>query len=147
MSTTIIYGKYRKSKYEEVGQFGMRSCNKLKYTYIVTQPYTFTKGEFNVTVPRGFICDGASAGPQVGIGWLFHDYLYAEHKFTSGQHCSREQADQVVIDCANINDIQIYGTIFGALAKWNPFNAFNNPYRFGGGGAHIVPVIGDVDDQ
>ena len=45
--------------------------------------------------PAGFLTDGPEAGAARGTSWLYHDYLYATHAFSSGGGCTRAEADQV----------------------------------------------------
>lgn len=75
---------------------------------------------FQIIVPTGFLSDGASSiAPDWSHAWLFHDYLYATHSFTSGQKCSRKQADDVMIQILRHNHLHFYEKIFKALARSN----------------------------
>ena len=52
-----------------------------------------------VTVPVGFLCDGAS-GPGIDThqeaSWLVHDWLYAVHEDDTGLAMSQSEADSVL---------------------------------------------------
>lgn len=100
-----------------------RKCwSNRNYKYVVTTPYkyvtkkyenederpTTSKGtsrtrtntnHYQLVVPDDFLTDGASGcAPDYGAAWVFHDWLYATHRFDSGQDCSRETADKLMIE-------------------------------------------------
>ena len=49
-------------------------------------------------VPVGFLCDGSTMSPDVGVSWLIHDYLYSTHKFADGGECQRVDADHIMMN-------------------------------------------------
>lgn len=77
-----------------------------EYTYVVTEPYTFRWENKDVAVEKGFLTDGSTCTLDFGSAWLFHDYLYATHRFSSGEACTREEADRVmqtILERENLN--------------------------------------------
>ena len=66
------------------------------YTYVVTEPYKYIWEGKEINVEKGFLTDGSTCSLDFGSAWLFHDYLYAMHKFSTGEDCTREEADQVM---------------------------------------------------
>ena len=48
-------------------------------------------GREGINVKKGFLTDGSTCSLD------FHDYLYATHKFSTGEDCTREEADQVML--------------------------------------------------
>lgn len=101
----------------------------------------FTKGIFSVRftikrfgeidcrvdIPAGFLTDGSTGGPDYGISWLFHDYLYATHKVVntwSGRQipCTREEADALMTAILQYEDgvfAYLYGRSVAFLTYWN----------------------------
>lgn len=54
-----------------------------------------------VDIPSGFLTDGSSGGPDYGLSWLFHDYLYATHEVVNTWSnrkisCTRQEADALM---------------------------------------------------
>jgi len=103
-----------------------------QYKYVTTSEFSYRKGEFYVEVPRGFLTDGSSGGPDYGNSWIFHDYLYATHCFTSGQSCTRQQADSVMEAVLRNERLNIYCWGFVKLAKLNPFWLFSRAWKSSG---------------
>ena len=68
---------------------------------IIMEPITYdsTRYDEDITIPSGFACDGATAAPNVGDGWKYHDWLFYHGKFDSGTRCSFTQANMVIYDC------------------------------------------------
>ena len=66
------------------------------YTYVVTEPYKYIREGKEINVEKGFLTDGSTCSLDFGSAWLFHDYLYATHKFSTREDCTREEADQVM---------------------------------------------------
>jgi hypothetical protein len=115
----IIKGKCRKLTKDE----------KLKhplYNWVVTQEYTCIINEKKIVVPVNFLTDGATGGPDWGISWIFHDYLYATHCFDNNEYCNRKIADHIMYSI-----LMKEGRVVYALLFWN--FAFNNLlYQFSG---------------
>lgn len=66
------------------------------YKFVVTQPYELHWRHKRVSVPRGFLTDGSTGGPEWGSSWVYHDFLYSTHSFDDGTHCSRDEADKIM---------------------------------------------------
>jgi hypothetical protein len=142
------------------------SANGTKYKY-------FTRGEYSVeftlkrnevitcrvVVPAGFLTDGNSGGPDYGISWLFHDWLYAVHAVMDTDHnaeisCTREDADDLMSAImeqeAEREDTRIEGMFaswyewgFSVVSRWNMFGLFGRAWlRSGKRGAEFAEDIG-----
>lgn len=105
---SIDYGEYRLLTDIEQYEYYNKFVNKThlydevpKYKYIVSKPYHMSFNIDNInyylSIPIGFLSDGATMAKDVGIGWLFHDYIYATHIFdNSNIECDRDTADQIL---------------------------------------------------
>ena len=71
---------------------------KNPFLYKVSSPYSCMWKGKAIYIPKDFKTDGATAVPDKGISWLYHDYLYTTHRFSSGEECTRRDADNVMID-------------------------------------------------
>ena len=105
-----------------------------------------TEGEFKwlhngvyITVPKGFLSDGSSGGPDFGYSWLIHDWLYATHVI-GDRLITREEADIVMIDILKWERAYIYYHIVDWLTRLNPFNKFSNSWRRGSGPKFLQDV-------
>lgn len=93
------------------------------YTYVVETPFLYTRNDGQtVQVPAGFYSDGSTLSPDVGFSWIFHDYLYTTHEFTSGKLCSRQEADNVMVDILNIEGRNLASKLFAFLSRTPPFS-------------------------
>lgn len=109
------------------------------YKYVTTSHFRYCKGDYIINVPKGFLTDGSSGGPDYGSSWLFHDYLYATHRFTSGQPCTREQADSVMEEILYNERLSLYCWMFVKLSKLDPFWAFSRAWKTSGArGAQMI---------
>lgn len=59
--------------------------------YCVQDEHVFRFEHGDVTVPVGFMADGASGWRDVGHSWVLHDYLYRH------QTLPRQEADQMML--------------------------------------------------
>ena len=133
MTVTVVPGKLQKL------------TSDASYKYVVVSQFTFTdtdcenrgsssdapttrgrrgSAHFHVRVPVGFLTDGTP--------WLFHDWLYAKHEFTSGQPCTRAMADKVVEKVLRHDRLNFYAWGFTKLAKLNPFRGFSRSWKKSG---------------
>jgi hypothetical protein len=96
----------------------------------VTEPYTLQWHGRTVTVPAGFLTNGSSGGPDLGTSWLYHDHLYATHAFSSGEPCTRAEADQVMADVLGNDRMYVYCWIFHTLSRLNPFWLFSGAWDY-----------------
>lgn len=101
-----------------------------KYATVTETRYMF--GDYVVTVPSGFLTDGSSGGPDYGRSWLIHDFLYATHKFTSGQECSRNLADETMERILRFEGMGWYCWLVTKLSKLNVFWLFSKAWRTSG---------------
>lgn len=101
-----------------------------KYKYIVTHPFEYNDDAGRkIEIPKGFLTDGASGGaPDYGASWAFHDYLYSTHKFTSGEECTREEADELMFNVLRHERLSVYARVFRTAAWVNPFYSFSNAF-------------------
>ena len=104
------------------------------YKYVVLSEFKCTDHEqiCSITVPEGFLTDGSSGGPSIGCSWLFHDYLYATHRFDNGMSCTRQDADKVMSVILENDRMFWYACIFRILAKWNVFWLFSSAWKQSG---------------
>ncbi len=110
-----------------------------KYKYVTTSEFSYRKGGHYIEIPKGFLTDGSSGGPDYGSSWLFHDYLYATHCFTEGGRCTRKQADNVMENVIRRERLTFYCWIFAKLAKFDPFWLFSRAWTDSGNrGADVV---------
>ncbi len=86
-----------------------------------------------VTVPAGFLTDGATCGPDCGVSYLFHDLLYEKHRFDDGTCCTREQADQLMTLILEQEGRCLYARVFDFLATRDPCSAFSDSWAGGPG--------------
>ena len=86
---------------------------------------------YAIAIKEGFLTDGSTFTPDVGISWLFHDYLYSTHCLpceSSNEPCSREIADAIMHAVAEheycktrskLHEIFAWGIKF--ISQTNPF--------------------------
>lgn len=138
----------------EIEYYRDMSANGSKYKY-------FTEGEYvveftlerggetlacRVSVPEGFLSDGDSGGPDRGLSWLFHDYVYATHSFARSQDgssalidCSRCEADELMSEILKIETIstlkwytRLYERGFTIVSKMNVLWLFSKAWYSSG---------------
>ena len=71
-----------------------------KYTNPADYVYRSPRYDKTVTVPKGYISDGAS-GPAIDIwsrAWWVHDVMCASGKWDDGTRCTNYEASQVLSD-------------------------------------------------
>jgi len=51
-----------------------------------------------ITVPKSFVCDGATGVPDIGLAWCWHDFLYYRARWDDGTLVTRYQADMTFRD-------------------------------------------------
>ena len=54
--------------------------------------------EKTVTVPKGFLSDGATGVSELGKGFFIHDWLFFAGRFDDGSRCEFEQANRIYED-------------------------------------------------
>lgn len=71
-----------------------------KRNFIAKRDYQYFSERFKkwVTVIKGFICDAATWAPNIGIAWLFHDWLFCYGKWDDGTPIKWHEANRVMMD-------------------------------------------------
>lgn len=105
------------------------------YVWVSCDVYTCNWKGKTLTVPSGFLTDGSSGGPDVGSSWIFHDFLYATHKFDDNVFIKRRKADKLMHQILISEHRPIYAFFFKIVARMNPFylmdKAWNNSFNRG----------------
>lgn len=121
----------------------IKKCNiyqigKKRYSWVVIKEYKYTDNNICITVPVGFLCDGATLSPDINSSsWIIHDYLYASHKFdddkqNNKQECTRKQADKIMYNILQYENRYLLSKIFLITAKLNIFNLFQKAWEISG---------------
>lgn len=132
----ITEGNIRELNSEEKKKF------KTKYKYVVLSECIYETNDKKIIVPVGFLTDGSTGGPDYGCSWLFHDYLYATHAYTSGEICTREEADDIFIKVLRYNRMFAYAWTVEKLAALNPFWLFSRAWVSSGKrGAEYLNIV------
>lgn len=127
---SIKYGSIRRLSVEECS---LRQCKENGYCWVVESPFECTTPDGQrIVVPVGFLSDGSSGGPDIGTGWLFHDWLYATHLFDDGSTCTREEADRIMYDLLNKDNLGLYGRAVRFLSRHNVFYCFSRAWNSSG---------------
>ena len=105
---------------------------KPPYRWVVVEPYQCTWRCRTVHVPVGFLTDGATGGPDLGSSWVFHDFLYATHRFTTGEECCREEADALMYMILMCEGYPLYAHLFRLAIFINPLWCFNYAWKSSG---------------
>ena len=111
---TEVPGASRNLTADEKRQLAAFSLRSMKY--VVTGAYQLTvvtaeASTKTVTVPIGFLSNGASGFPDWGYAWIYHDWLYAVHKYDDGTPCMRHEADWIAYEL-----LWYEGRIFSRIA-------------------------------
>ena len=78
----------------------------------------------STTGPAGFVCDGASMVPDVGVAWIWHDFLYYWARWDDGSRVTKLQADNVFRDIMRLEGrwlrsrVRYIGVRRGANRAW-----------------------------
>lgn len=132
--------KYWEGVLEEIERFADSETSSDESS----DPYSISDAEFppdvrHICVPKGFLSDGSSGTPDITFAWVFHDYLYATHRFTSGQECTRKEADDLMVTILKRNGHKFYGSLAAAAFYMNPFWVFSRAWnKSGARGIHLV---------
>lgn len=87
--------------------------------YMVLTPYQLKWSGKTLTVPRGFVSDGATMAPDWGWAWIFHDFLYKYKRFDDGTDCSRKEADDIFAAISKQDGHFIFSPLFRLAAQCN----------------------------
>lgn len=125
-------GAIRELTADESEEANQGKCCFGKYRYVVTAPYVLTWKGKTLSVPVGFLTDGSSGGPDYGTSWLYHDWLYSAHRFSSGEACTRAEADELMGDVLTADRMHAYCKALLFLSKKDPFGLFSDSWSSGG---------------
>ena len=110
----VVYGSYRYLTVDELERYP-------RYKYVTTSESKYISEDGKtVVVPKGFLTDGNSCGPSTGRSWLIHDWLYSTHQYTSGEICSRREADDAMKKILGHEGLKVYKFIFTVVVALNP---------------------------
>jgi len=113
MVLQIISGTVRKLTKEELSSD--KDFSRYGYKWVVESDYIYKNGNITVTVPESFLTDGATGGPDYGCSWIFHDWLYATHKFDNDVECTRREADEVMSIILDNERLNLYQKVFNFI--------------------------------
>ena len=90
------------------------------YKYVTEGICVWTHNDEKITVPKGFLTDGSSGGPDCGFSWLIHDFLYSTHKI-NGRTITRQEADKIMADILKYERASKYRRLVAFVFRCNPF--------------------------
>lgn len=123
---------------------------KTKYEYVLLSECVYEYQTKKIVVPPGFLTDGSSGGPDYGSAWIFHDYLYATHAYTSVDNsvidsseplsnavtsnltCSRQDADAIFVQVLRHQRMFAYARIASVLSSLNFLWLFSRAWERSG---------------
>lgn len=119
------------------------------YVYAITVPYKYTDGlGRTIEVPVEFLTDGASGPiPDWGHAWIYHDWLYATHKFSSGEECSRREADNVMAEVLKQENLNLYRLAFRILTRMNFLCLFSRAWKNSGHRGPEFVTVNEIVEQ
>ena len=90
------------------------------FRYVVTQYYCYTQGIFTIMIPPDFLVTS-------NVCWkIFKEYMYRSHQFSSGQGCSRHQANthlfEIIQRSYNMGICRFYNYISLSILDQNWFS-------------------------
>jgi len=100
-----------------------------QYRLVVVKPYVYEENDKKIVIPSGFLTDGATGIPDIGKSWLFHDYLYSSHQYTSGQKCTRKEADALMCKIAEYEGWKPLSVVCRAFFSFNIFYVATYAWR------------------
>jgi len=103
-------GSYRKLTLNEINF--LKSVTRTCYKYVIVSSYKIQWRSKVIQVPTGFLSDGATGAPDIGTAWIYHDYLYSTHRFTSGEDCSRQEADLLMKTILDRENFPCYKKVY-----------------------------------
>ena len=126
----LIKGKKRRLNKKERERYREKG-----YSWVVYIPYTYTWAGKTITVPRGFLCNGATMSPDINSdSWIIHDWLYCNHHFDDGELCSRRIADMIMMDILKYEGgaiRYIFRKCFKLAVRIDPFDQFQKAWELG----------------
>ena len=134
-------GRYRALQEKELIDHPALDNEYNSYCYVVTEGFYFkSENGKEVIVPEGFLSDGATGFQDIGCGFIFHDWLYCVGVFADNTHCSRMDADKIMVEVARAEGYLIFSHMFYLLAIVNPFNLLDRGRKASHDrGPHFLP--------
>ena len=81
-----------------IGAIALWPFESYEYTVVTLKTFTSTRYNKKITPPIGFKCDGATWAPNLGLGWLYHDWMFKHGKFDDGTPITWRQANRIMLD-------------------------------------------------
>lgn len=129
MTFTYRDGEYRRLTRSE--RAFLNGYSGKRYKYVVTKEYSIKLGDNRLRIPKGFLTDGATGGPDWGTSWMYHDYLYGTHGWDNGVKICRREADDIMCRVLKEEKRPFYRFLFKAVSRLNPFGLFSRAWRNG----------------
>ncbi len=118
------------------------------YCWVVTEAFEYENDGKKIIVPKGFLTDGASGGPDYGCSWLFHDWLYANHKFhDSSEDCTRQDADFVMTCILDNERLSFYLRFFNIISYYDILWCFSRAWNKSGQRGPQFLELADIVDN
>lgn len=121
----LIIGRLRRLTSKERKSFP-------NYKYVTISKFEYHDDDKVIKIPKGFLTDGSTGGPDYGCAWLFHDYLYSTHKFANGNECTREEADRIMKRILVNDRMSIYCWLFVFASHMNFLGLFTKAWNSSG---------------
>lgn len=119
----------RRLSVEEKNDIYRKTRNR--YKWVTEGEATWLHGNTEIKVPKGFLADGSTGGPDFSIAWLFHDYLYRTHKI-GDRPCTRQEADNIMIDILKYQRHYAYAWVAKTIFRVNPFWVVSSAWNYSG---------------
>lgn len=119
------YVRFSKSERKKNRPFTLRTISPFVYSFI----HPITNNQVTITVPTNFLSDGASWAPDVGCSWIFHDYLYATHKFDDGSECSFDMANNIMLDICSLQRNRAYRLVVSMAMRFDFIGKFRSSWN------------------
>ena len=74
------------------------------YSHVTTSESSYKREDRTIKIPSGYLTYILPCVEGYENSWVFYDYLYTTHMFTSGQYCSRQQANSVIEEIVSLNN-------------------------------------------
>ena len=99
-----------------------------KFKYVLSNDCICVIDGKKIVIPKGFLTDGSSGGPDMGWSWVIHDYLYSTHKFHDGTPCTQKEADMIMYHILKFERHHAYANLF-VIVKMLGRCFFNRSWR------------------
>jgi hypothetical protein len=102
------------------------------FKWVTLDESQYQDSNVTITVPTGFLTDGSSGPfPDWGRAWLFHDWLYASHRFDD-RPCTRQEADKILLKLIRHDNFYYASWLFCKLVQLNPFYIWTRAWKKSG---------------